>query len=159
MADDKVILEPENTLIGEFQKERTDAISEMFDNPDELGIYPTTKFFIRLDNCVRKIIDRLQPERLNRPELREKIQKLWCQHCKAMQKTNDTVVECWYNPLAIDGGCAFCASNEDAVTTLLPLIPDNKAEIKQIFGELDKLHLMQYVDNKEYLDLRAKFLG
>lgn len=36
--------------IKEFQKERTDAISEMFDNVDRYGIYPTTKFFNRIDN-------------------------------------------------------------------------------------------------------------
>jgi hypothetical protein len=35
--------------IKEFQTERTIAISEMFDNPDESGIYPTTKFFNRID--------------------------------------------------------------------------------------------------------------
>ena len=52
----KVILEPEHTLMGIFQKERTNAISEMFDNVDKLGIYPTTKFFVRLDNCVRKLV-------------------------------------------------------------------------------------------------------
>ncbi len=53
---DKVVLELGNTPMGEFQKERTDAISEMFDNKDEYGIYPTTKFFVRLDNCVRKLL-------------------------------------------------------------------------------------------------------
>lgn len=53
-----VALEPENTLVGQFQKERTDAISEMFDNPDENGIYPTTKFFARLDNCVRGLLEK-----------------------------------------------------------------------------------------------------
>lgn len=36
--------------VKEFQKERTEAISEMFDNPDKSGIYPTTKFFNRIDN-------------------------------------------------------------------------------------------------------------
>ena len=51
-----VILEPENTPMGRFQKERTDAISDMFENMDEYGIYPTTKFFIRLDNCVRELL-------------------------------------------------------------------------------------------------------
>ena len=35
--------------IKEFQKERTDAISEMFDNVDKNGIYPTTIFFNRID--------------------------------------------------------------------------------------------------------------
>ena len=53
---EKVTLEPEDTLIGKFQKERTDAISEMFDSRDECGIYPTTKFFVRLDNCVRQLV-------------------------------------------------------------------------------------------------------
>ena len=48
----------------------------------------------------------------------ERIQRLWCQHCKALQKTNDTVVECWYNPLDVDGK-AFCAANEDAVKAIL----------------------------------------
>ena len=36
--------------IKEFQSERTKAISEMFDNVDEYGIYPTTNFFNRIDN-------------------------------------------------------------------------------------------------------------
>lgn len=36
--------------VKEFQKERTDAISEMFDNVDKYGIYPTTKFFNRIDS-------------------------------------------------------------------------------------------------------------
>ena len=57
MNKNEVILELENTPMGEFQKERTDAISEMFDNVDENGIYPTTRFFIRLDNCVRSLLD------------------------------------------------------------------------------------------------------
>ena len=54
---DEVVLEPENTPLGKFQKERTDAISEMFDNPDAYSIYPTGKFFARLDNCVRELLD------------------------------------------------------------------------------------------------------
>jgi len=52
----EVTLEPENTPMGEFQKERTDAISEMFDNEDAYGIYPTSRFFARLDDCVRKLL-------------------------------------------------------------------------------------------------------
>lgn len=54
-----VTLEPKDTPMGEFQKERTDAISEMFDNADRNGIYPTSKFFARLDNCVRKLLKEL----------------------------------------------------------------------------------------------------
>ena len=56
MEESKVILEAPDTPLGKFQKERTDAISEMFNNPDEYGIYPTTKFFVRLDNCVRELL-------------------------------------------------------------------------------------------------------
>lgn len=52
----EVVLEAENTPMGKFQKERTEAISEMFDNEDEYGIYPTTQFFARLDNCVRNLL-------------------------------------------------------------------------------------------------------
>lgn len=52
----EVILEPRYTLMGKFQKERTDAISEMFDNKDKYGIYPTSKFFARIDDCVRELL-------------------------------------------------------------------------------------------------------
>lgn len=45
----------EGTLMAEFQKERTEAISEMFDNIDEHGIYPTSEFFIRIDEAARRL--------------------------------------------------------------------------------------------------------
>jgi len=35
--------------LNEFQTERTRIISEMLDNPDKYGIYPTTKCFESLD--------------------------------------------------------------------------------------------------------------
>ena len=57
-----VVIEDESTILGEFQKERTDAISEMFDNVDEFGIYPTTEFFRRLDVAVQKAVDRAVDE-------------------------------------------------------------------------------------------------
>ncbi len=53
-----VVLEPKNSPMGRFQKERTDAISEMFDNVDEYGLYPTTRFFCRLDDCVRELLNK-----------------------------------------------------------------------------------------------------
>ena len=56
MNDNEVVLEPEDTPIGQFQKERTEAITEMFDNEGECGIYPTGRFFVRLDNCVRRLL-------------------------------------------------------------------------------------------------------
>jgi len=34
----------------EFITRRTNIISEMLDNPDKYGIYPTTKCFAALDN-------------------------------------------------------------------------------------------------------------
>ncbi len=54
----------------QFRKERTRIMSEMLDNPDEHGIYPTTKCFEQLDNLfdqntiydvVKKLIGPIAP--------------------------------------------------------------------------------------------------
>jgi len=49
-----------NTIIDkrleDFRKIRTEAISEMFDNVDEIGIYPTSKFFGKIDNALKQAI-------------------------------------------------------------------------------------------------------
>jgi hypothetical protein len=47
----EVELAEEGTPLAIFQKERTDAISEMFDTKYANGIYPTSRFFARLDKC------------------------------------------------------------------------------------------------------------
>ena len=47
----EIELGEEGTPLARFQKERTNAISEMFDGEDSLGIYPTSRFFCRLDRC------------------------------------------------------------------------------------------------------------
>ena len=52
----KVKLAPKGTSLADFQKVRTDAISEMFDNEDKHGIYPTGKFFATLDRWVEKAL-------------------------------------------------------------------------------------------------------
>lgn len=62
---DEVALAEEGTIMAEFQKERTDAISEMFDNVDEhdsYRIYPTTRFFVRLDKAVEKALSQQKKE-------------------------------------------------------------------------------------------------
>lgn len=41
----------------EFIAERTRIISEMLDNPDKHGIYPTTKCFEQLDELFDKIVN------------------------------------------------------------------------------------------------------
>lgn len=41
----------------EFQKRRTEIISEMLDNPDQIGIYPTTRCFEQLDALFDEIIE------------------------------------------------------------------------------------------------------
>lgn len=61
-SDWEVKLAEEGTPLAVFQKERTDAISEMFDNKYDNGIYPTSKFFARLDNCVIKLLSQLREE-------------------------------------------------------------------------------------------------
>ena len=53
---EKVIIAQEGTLMAEFQKERTDGISQMFDNKYADGIYPTSRFFKRLDDCVERLL-------------------------------------------------------------------------------------------------------
>ncbi len=60
---EEVKLANKGTYLYDFQKERTDAISEMFDNQDKHGIYPTSKFFVRLDNKFNQLIY----EALNHP--------------------------------------------------------------------------------------------
>jgi len=55
---EEVVLAEKGSIMAEFQKERTDAISEMFDGVDEHGIYPTSKFFARLDKAVEKALSR-----------------------------------------------------------------------------------------------------
>lgn len=40
----------------EFIKERTRIISQMLDNPNEYGIYPTTKCFKQLDKLFDQIV-------------------------------------------------------------------------------------------------------
>ena len=59
---EEVKLAEEGTIMAEFQKERTDAISEMFDNKYDNGIYPTSKFFIRLDKAVEQALARQKAE-------------------------------------------------------------------------------------------------
>ena len=41
----------------EFITERTRIISEMLDNPDNIGIYPTTNCFEQLDKVFDTIVD------------------------------------------------------------------------------------------------------
>ena len=58
----EVILAPAGTPLARFQKERTDAISEMFDGEDTNGIYPTSHFFARLDKCFSEELSRISKE-------------------------------------------------------------------------------------------------
>ena len=39
-----------------FQKRRTELLSKMLDNPDKIGIYPTSEFFKALDALVMSLI-------------------------------------------------------------------------------------------------------
>ena len=53
----EVKLAKKGTLMYDFQEERTEALTEMFNNPDKYGIYPTSEFFVRLDNFVDTLIN------------------------------------------------------------------------------------------------------
>jgi hypothetical protein len=60
MNDDWI--KPEGTIIGDFQKERTDAMMEMFNNERADGIFPTTQLYRRLDNALKCALDRQRKE-------------------------------------------------------------------------------------------------
>ena len=74
MKTKEVKLAEEGTIMAKFQKEKTDAISEMFDNKYEDGIYPTSKFFIRLDNALLKALSQ------QKQEMVEEIDKYICEN-------------------------------------------------------------------------------
>lgn len=56
IMESEVKLAEEGTPLAIFQKERTDAITDMFNNEYGGGLYPTTQFFCRLDQCVSKLL-------------------------------------------------------------------------------------------------------
>ncbi len=57
---------------------------------------------------------------------------LFCQHCKAIQKVNETPVKCWYNPLNEDGVHAFCASCTDFIHTIISAGWSKGRELKAV---------------------------
>lgn len=48
-----------NILLDQFQTARTKNISNMLDNPDEVGIYPTSKFYQELDELFIRLTEDL----------------------------------------------------------------------------------------------------
>jgi len=73
-----VVLAPEGTPLAVFQKERTNAISEMFDNVYANGIYPTSHFFARIDKCVEELLD--EQRRQADERLREVVGEITAHH-------------------------------------------------------------------------------
>lgn len=71
----------------EFQKERTRIISEMLDNPDEHGIFPTGRCFQELD----KLYDLLASNRLP-------FSKIACPHCEDLRGVAGDVETWQYCP-------------------------------------------------------------
>jgi len=47
---------------NEFIQRRTDIISELLDNPDNAGIYPTTKAFSKLDDLFDELTINIKTE-------------------------------------------------------------------------------------------------
>ena len=60
-------------LKKEWTKFRTKALSEMFDNPDIYGIYPTTKFYEKIDKYFEQAIlkEKREIEKLYEKRLRD----------------------------------------------------------------------------------------
>jgi hypothetical protein len=65
----KVKLAEKGTLLAGFQEARTRLTSEMLDNPDEYGIYQTTRFYAQLDSYFELALDK------QRGEIVEEIEK------------------------------------------------------------------------------------
>ena len=78
-----------------------------------MGLGMNDKFY-RVEDVKAEILQRLEEKR-DRVGMR--IGRLWCQHCKALQKANGTNVECLYYPL--DEVPGFCAACEDAKAEIL----------------------------------------
>lgn len=77
---------------------------------------------------------------------RENACRLWCQHCKAMQKSKDLVVECWRVP-GTERDTAFCASCTDAVDAILSTcqpVPTNELTAE----EADHLNVLHEINCK-----------
>ncbi len=60
MKDELTKFEDYKKKLKEWIKFRTDAISEMFDNVNEHGIYPTTEFFMKIDNFFKDTLIQIQ---------------------------------------------------------------------------------------------------
>jgi len=105
-----VELAEEGTLMAEFQKERTDAISEMFDNQLENGIYPTSRFFARLDKKVESLVQQSKEEVL---------QILKDEHAK-------TGKNCDKHPQGSQG-CIKCFSSKDRKVLLGEILRKTKS--------------------------------
>ena len=82
----EVKLAKEGTIMARFQKERTYAISEMFDNKYGNGLYPTSKFFMRLDNAVKKALTE------QREEMIKEIEKMYHSKTKGYYNSCDYAV-------------------------------------------------------------------
>ena len=60
--EEAMIDHTEKDLLEKFKTCRTDAISEMFDNPDSVGIYPTGKFFDTIDKFFLQALSQARAE-------------------------------------------------------------------------------------------------
>ena len=103
----EVKLAKKGTLIAEFQKERTDAITEMFDNVDDIGIYPTSKFFMRLDNAVGDIIWEQHKNYVEK--IRKELVKLYCPEAMGFEGP-ETFPDC--------GKCIVCKAKNNRLEIL-----------------------------------------
>lgn len=63
-----VELADEGTVLCEFQKKRTELLSEMFDNVDDIGIYPTGVFYAKLNKYFQQTLEADRKSRLEEVE-------------------------------------------------------------------------------------------
>ncbi len=80
---------------------------------------------------------------------RTQASRLWCQHCKALQKASGIDVECWYNPLDHGRDGAFCASNADAVTAIIS-VERNGIPLKRVVELWEQGKLVQLEEDQSW---------
>jgi len=77
----------------EFVKERTRIISDMLDNPDRTGIYPTSKCFQEFDLLFERILTEERENEIFIEKVKEQLKGYHCGYHKKLDKMLDNRIK------------------------------------------------------------------
>src|SRR3990167_11139447 len=109
-------------------KERTDAISEMFDNVDENGIYPTTKLFKRLDKYFHSTLNKeiLENERITEEWYeKEYIPKAIKEERNRLIEKVEQRINTKQHICSFNDGESACACYNQAISDILTILKED----------------------------------